>query len=356
MVTGINTGLTNYGYNNGFNYGYNNGINPNFTGIYQTPIITTQPSQTHIDPPKDNVADGKDDGNIGFWKAAGNFLKGAVKFITSPFTDEQGNFSLGKTLKTIAIGTAIALIPGAAPIALAAGLTFGAVGMARAGVNIMTATTDAEAEAAWQSMGSSTTAVGLSLYGAKQYAKANGVENASIKDGVKTVFKDSKDAVVNGYKAVRDASPQSIAESIGKKWDAAKGKYTEVKDAVNEYRAEWKSLTPEQRRLKADEAKQIFKDSVKGMFTKEDGTPMTFGDIGKRIVGIAREKGKAGFDTVKGLSPERQALIAGTYGIAGRTTVKPAFFDQLSATEQQYFNSLPVEQQQALINQYYAAI
>ena len=351
MVTGINTGLYNY------NYGYNNGITNGYnTGIYQPPVFNPQTPQTVVKPPKDNVADGKDDGNIGFWKATGNFLKGALKFVTSPFTDDQGNFSLSKTLKTVAIGAAIALIPGAAPIALAAGLTFGAVGMARAGVNIMTATTDAEAEAAWQSMGSSTTAVGLSLYGAKQYAKSTGVENAGVRDGVKAVFKDSKDAVVNGYKAVRDASPQSIAESVGKKWDSAKQYYTDTKKAFSEARAEWKNMTPEERTAYREALQQQGKDAISGFFTKEDGTPMTFGDMGKRIFGIAQEKGKAGVDAIKGLSAEKQAIIAGTYGIAGRTNVKPDFYSQLSKTEQQYYDALPVTQQQALINQYYAAI
>ncbi len=355
MVTGINTGLYNYNY--GYNNGYNNGFNSSYnTGIYQPTLYPTKPTQTTIPATKDNVPDGKDDGNIGFWKATGNFLKGALKFVTSPFTDDQGNFSLAKTLKTVAIGAAIALIPGATPIALAAGLALGGIGMARAGINIMTASTDAEAEAAWQSMGSSTTAVGLSLYGAKQYAKATGVENAGIRNGVKAVFKDSKDAVVNGYKAVRDASPQSIAESVGKKWNSAKEYYKDTKQILTEARQQWKNMTPEERTAYREALKQQGKDAVSGFFTKEDGTPMTFGDMGKKILGIAQEKGKAGLDAVKGLSAEKQAVIAGTYGIAGRTNVKPDFYSQLSKTEQQYYDALPVNQQQALINQYYSVI
>ena len=106
----------------------------------------------------------KDDGSIGFGKAALNFAKGVGKFFTGMFTDEKGNFSIGQTLKTAAIavgvGAVTVLTAGTAVPAMiaAAGIGVSAIGMGKSIYDIATADTHAEAEAAWQSIGSNTSA------------------------------------------------------------------------------------------------------------------------------------------------------------------------------------------------------
>ena len=363
MTYGIGTGYNLY---DNYNYlNYNNGYNtqsllPNtsFNGsIYQNSsagsVATTQ-QQTKTD----NVADGKDDGNIGFWKAAGNFLKGAVKFVVSPFTDEQGNFSIGKTLKTVILGAVISAIPGGIPIALAAGLTLGGIGMVKAGANIMTASTDAEAEAAWQSMGSSTTAVAASLYGAKKYASAKAGADVSLKDSVKTVFKDSGSTIKAGFNKLTSESPSSLWAKGKAKVTSAKDYATGLKDdAVSMYK-EYKALSPDERKIFWDSLKAEGNDALHTAYENsglKDAASTSFKDMASKIAQIARSGFSKGSTAIKGISPERQAFILGTASLAGRTEIKPDFYGQLNAQEQKYYDSLPAGQQQALIDQYYAA-
>lgn len=208
------------------NYGYYNPYNPylqqNAYGntlvdqsYVQTPVFygNAQMNAVYEPPvPEKPTKDGKDDGSIGFWGATKNFLKGAVKFVTSPFTDENGKFSLGKTLKTLAIGAAVIglnMIPGVGqvltPALLAVGFGAGAVGMAKAGVRIASATTDAEAEAAWQSMGSSTATVAATVVGAKAYAK--GAAQAKV-DAANS---ELRTAIANDDVAARVAAGDKLA-------------------------------------------------------------------------------------------------------------------------------------------------
>ena len=146
---------------------------------YQQPILTGGVSTTGNDyaARRDNTADGKDDGSIGFWGATKNMAKGVWNFLTSPFKNDKGEWSLGSTLKSLAIAGLFiagnALTGGAlTPILLAAGAIMGVGGAVKAGYNIATAKTDAEAEAAWQSMGSSAATLAATAVGAKGYAKA----------------------------------------------------------------------------------------------------------------------------------------------------------------------------------------
>ena len=118
--------------------------------------------------------DGKDDGSIGFWEATKNVLKGGVKFVTGMFTDENGDFSLKQTLKTVGMGVAIGLatmIPVVGPLVLPALCTYGMLHGGKevlSGIsNAMSAKTDAEAEQAWQQVGSGATEGTLSYVGYK---------------------------------------------------------------------------------------------------------------------------------------------------------------------------------------------
>lgn len=227
------------------NYGYYNPYNPylqqNAYGntlvdqsYVQTPVFygNAQMNAVYEPPvPEKPTKDGKDDGSIGFWGATKNFLKGAVKFVTSPFTDENGKFSLGKTLKTLAIGAAVIglnMIPGVGqvltPALLAVGFGAGAVGMAKAGVRIASATTDAEAEAAWQSMGSSTATVAATVVGAKAYAK--GAAQAKV-DAANS---ELRTAIANDDVAARVAAGDKLATAQAElaRYDGVRGAFRSV--------------------------------------------------------------------------------------------------------------------------------
>lgn len=172
----------------------------------------------------------KDDGSIGFGKAALNFAKGVGKFFTGMFTDEKGNFSIGQTLKTAAIavgvGAVTVLTAGTAVPAMiaAAGIGVSAIGMGKSIYDIATADTDADAEAAWQSLGSNTTAGALAVAGAKAVAKGSAA-NPSEFDGIggyakatKQVFQDSGKAVsesFNGFKTAYKGAGEGITTKLG---------------------------------------------------------------------------------------------------------------------------------------------
>lgn len=203
------------------------GVNTNYYNPYQYQPVglnSIQPGnvnfQAGIAKPvekKDAVADGKDDGSIGFWKAAGHVLKGAAKFFTGMFTDKEGNFSLWQTLKTAAtvvgIGAICVFTAGTAVPALlmAGGIAVSGVGVAKSAINMATADTDAEMIAACESFGSNSVALGLSVAGAKATARgAHAAEAAAGEfDGVsgtwnavKTTFSDAYKPVGNSFKGV----------------------------------------------------------------------------------------------------------------------------------------------------------
>lgn len=365
MTLGI-TG--NYGYNPYLYNQYQN-QNPeqystkmfyNNAGVY-TPTFAPTTNPGLIMPqqqPKapDNTADGKDDGKIGFWGALKNIGKGIIKTITSPFTDEQGNFSLWKTIKSVAIGAAIAFIPGAAPIALAAGVVMGGAGVAKAAYNIATAKTDAEDEAAWQSLGGSATVLAASVYGAKQYGSAQAGESVSAWKGVKQVFSDSKATVTNAWNTLKAESPASL-------WNKGVQKYTNIKDSIAEsyqnakqLKADWKVMTNEQKQafIESQKLKAELKLGLDNFRSDGSLANTSFGDMLSTVRTIARKGLKNGRTAVHNIDPAKAALIAGTFGVVGRTSYVPDFYAQLNPQEQAYYDALPEEQKQALIDQYYA--
>ncbi len=150
---------------------------------------------------KDNNSDkdDKNDGKIGFWSAAGHFAKGVGKFFWGMVSDEEGNFSIGQALKTVAIGAGIAaaaaIVPGAGA-ALALGfLAHGGYGMAKSIYHIATAKTDAEDALAWENLGSSTTETGLAFWGAKKTGAFDKAGKAF------KAIKTSSGNVYNGYRS-----------------------------------------------------------------------------------------------------------------------------------------------------------
>ena len=147
--------------------------------VDQTAIATTQANGKKVHP-KDLVDDGKISGK----KKFKNFLKGVGKFFTGMVCDENGKFSLKRTLTTLAVAagaTALCVATGGAatPFLVAAGGAIGAFQTGKGIYKAATAKTDAEAELAWQSIGSGTTAVVTAIAGAKGAMKAAGKVPAS---------------------------------------------------------------------------------------------------------------------------------------------------------------------------------
>ena len=166
-----------------YNY-YNRGVNNNLTltNSYANTPIFTGVNQTNIDSFKNSQAvttkDGKDDGSIGSFGAVGNLFKGVGNFFKGMVCDESGKFSWTRTLTTIGIGAAIGVACTMLPAITIAGTAFSTLGLISAGflgfaglhagsaaIDIMSAKTDAEAEQAWQSMGSALTEGGLAYLG-----------------------------------------------------------------------------------------------------------------------------------------------------------------------------------------------
>ena len=128
----------------------------------------------------------KNDGNLTLGEKAEHFGKGMLKGITSLFTDENGDFSVKQTLKTV--GTAV-VVSATATAVVAAGIFSAPVtaailvgtGVVMGGIKIYngikaanSAKTNDEAAAAYQQMGEGTTDVGLSLLFKKGISKSMG--------------------------------------------------------------------------------------------------------------------------------------------------------------------------------------
>lgn len=211
MVTGVNTNSYNY-YNN-----YQNQF-----GNYAQPSVSfsEQSVKSQKTAPSKTSADGRDDGYISLLSKMKNLGIGALKFVTGMFTDENGVPSLTQTLKTAAIaagiGAVCVLTAGTAVPALlaTAGVAVSSLGIAKAGVQAALADSDAEAEQAWQSLGSNGVALGLSVAGAKAVAKSTHATEAAnnkfsglkgLWNSVKTVAKDSYKPIGNAFEGVKDA-------------------------------------------------------------------------------------------------------------------------------------------------------
>ncbi len=145
--------------------------------------------------------DGKDDGKIGFFSAIGNTIKGvaktAVNAVKGCFTDSEGNFSLGKTLMSVATIAVCTAFPAVGLAACVVGGVMGAVQIGKGIYNAATAETDAEAKEAWQNIGGGALTVGVSAMGAK--ASYNAVEAsaaAASETGATAMSSLSEDASI----------------------------------------------------------------------------------------------------------------------------------------------------------------
>ena len=128
----------------------------------------------------------KNDGNLTLGEKAEHFGKGMLKGITSLFTDENGDFSVKQTLKTVrtavivsatataAVAAGIVSAPVAATILVGIGVVMGGIKIYNGIKAAISAKTNDEAAAAYQQMGEGTTDVGLSLLFKKGISKSMG--------------------------------------------------------------------------------------------------------------------------------------------------------------------------------------
>lgn len=159
--------------------------------------------------------DGQDDGHISFWEKIKHVGKGALHFVTGMFTDEKGNFSIGQTLKNVAIGVGVAALcvataGTAVPAIIAgAGVAMAGTGLVKSGYKAATAKTDAEAEEAWEGLGTNTVALAASVAGAKgamkSYNSAKGIttDYSGFKGSLRAVKDSTTIGFKEGYKGVK---------------------------------------------------------------------------------------------------------------------------------------------------------
>lgn len=205
----------------------------------------------------ETCTDGKDDGKIGLFSKIGNTVKGIgkglINTVKGAFTDKDGKFSLKQTLKTVAIG-AVCCIPYVGPaigIALAGkGIINGVSTMAKGIEAANSATTDAEAKLAWQTIGEGGFTTGASIIAGKagikvlkgQVAALNGVA-AAEGSGAANIARVAKGNGLEGlrnagFKEVGRAALQDTGANIGavvrtakeKTWDKGKNTINSIKE------------------------------------------------------------------------------------------------------------------------------
>lgn len=397
MVTGINTYYDPYQYNM-----YNN-QGPYATGIRENVALFPEQNNNSLAARKDNTADGKDDGSIGFWGATKNMAKGVWNFVTSPFKNDKGEWSLGSTLKSLAIGALFvagnALTGGAlTPILLAGGAVMGTVGAVKAGYNIATAKTDAEAEAAWQSMGSSAATLATTAVGARSYARASaaasGMSEAEInsrygsilkgtKNSIGKTFVDSKnnlqagktylfgqtakEAVIKDGTIVKEARPE-IQGKVQQKWAQVKDNYnnsskeTWYGKTADVARNEYGAAVEKGKAVLADNSGVYKLANEKGLKFSEMTTKQKAAVVKQLRNSIAaKAKTQLGIKKDAGYIKNAKAVATnpqniGIHNWLTTQSFKPDFYDSLSKEEQAYFDTLPKEQREQLKDYYYSMI
>ena len=180
-----------------------------------------------------------DDGKISFGDKIKNFAKGLISPVTNMFSSPK-NFLIGAGM--IAAGAALTIATGGAiaPLFVAAGVTGGAIQLGTSIYKAHNAKTDEEARMAWQGMGAGTTAVGLSVIGAKSALKGAGVNTEGMNPLSATVecFKQSPKAL---SKTVNMFTSGEAAANLGLKTAKAKIREEALERVKQETQAEQKA-------------------------------------------------------------------------------------------------------------------
>ena len=254
------------------------------------------------------ATDGKNDGKISFGQKLKNLGKGVVKTFTGMFTDKDGKFSLKQTLKSVAIAgaciAASAILPGVGSALVYAGLALGTAGLVKNGVKAAKATTDQEAEQAWQGIGTSGTVVAMSLAGIKQKGAAANAEagitkGSGVKGAIKGFFSDMK----SGFKVTNS----DIASAAGKIIEGNGAYLSEVQGNVATKifnKANWSEVKELTAKEKAQTAYTNLKDKAfEALTEKSQMKEKSVADVDRKIEALNKAKGK------RGLSAEEIADI-----------------------------------------------
>ncbi|MCM1265610.1 MAG: hypothetical protein NC200_05360 [Candidatus Gastranaerophilales bacterium] len=199
--------------------------------------------------------DGKDDGSVGFWGALGNMAKGVGNFFKGMVCDKEGNFSIGQCLKTVAIGAVIGaasiLIPGAGTAIAIGALALAGKNVISAGIDVAKAKTDAEAEEAWQNMGSGLTEGALAYVGARSTGAFGTIKNAG------KLAKSTGSDLYSAYRAGGWKGLKTEANSVRiRAWDGITRTYKSTEQGtIDNYRNLTNAKSKHDTRIKAYDEK-----------------------------------------------------------------------------------------------------
>lgn len=180
----------------------------------------------------------------GFWNNAWSVCKGVAKSVTGMFTDEKGNFSLSKTLTTVAVG-AVAVAADAAtggaltPVLIGLGAVMGGAQAVKGGIDIANAKTAADEEKAYEEMGEGAGTLLLSI-GGKFASSAKAAKAEKLAAGIEDTMNILKDSEYNS-KAAESIKALKSLKAGGKDLFAdamadlrnSKGNQTNMKSALS---------------------------------------------------------------------------------------------------------------------------
>jgi len=254
------------------------------------------------------ATDGNNDGKISFGQKLKNIGKGALRTFTSMFTDKDGKFSWKQTLKTVAIAGAFiaanALLPGVGSVLLYGGLALGTAGLIKNGVKAAKATTDQEAEQAWQGIGTSGTVVAMSLVGFKQKGAEANVSNATREKGIWNSIKGAWEDLGTGFKNSGKDITTAISDIAQREYGAQVGKNVATKIFNQE---DWAAL----KKLDGKEMRDAFCRNVKNQALERLGGKSKYvenskKDIDKEIAKLQKEGAKEGISTERSAEIEKE--------------------------------------------------
>ena len=218
-------------------------IGQQYCTTYIAPEQQTNGDELVVQEQGEKCTDGKDDGKIGFFSKLFHAAKGIVKTVVNGVkgmvTDKNGNFSLGKTLLSVATTALCIAVPAVGLAACAVGVVAGGIQVGKGIIRASQATTDAEAKEAWQNIGGGAFTVAMSVAGAKAGVKAVKA-TSTAKGGLASLSKDAtlgqkavalgkdmvsstKNSCVNIGHSVGAYRTQNQINKIGKKLDSYSG-------------------------------------------------------------------------------------------------------------------------------------
>lgn len=155
--------------------------------------------------------DGKDDGKLSTGEAAESFGKGLMGIVKGVINHPIA------TAATVGLGLAATALTGGAalPVMVALGTATGAVMIGKGAYDAATAKTDAEAKAAWESIGSGTFAFAASAIGAN--ASLNAASEAGVTGAQGAKDLNTVKALVENFKVIPEAlkvSGQNIKGNV----------------------------------------------------------------------------------------------------------------------------------------------